>query len=131
MCIHQKDFDLQDKGAQVDLLCEMYNLATQIAALSGDFDQTKKGSLAAIKQLANPLQTLTASRTTKHLRSSHLESVREEGRVSSGPQDNDRLVFHQPDVQAVLRDMDYEIEDSGQGLVRVLSLTGIRTHKCA
>ena len=93
---------------RVDFLREMYNLTTQIAALAGDLDHEKKGSLQDIHNAASKVLSLSSAKNCS-LGSNIMDSIREEGRETQGPQD-DLGVFEAEDIQNVLYKMDYEIE---------------------
>jgi hypothetical protein len=57
--IHKKDFDLRKDDKQVDFLREMYNLATQIDALSSELAPSKKGQLRDVLEAAKTVLSLT------------------------------------------------------------------------
>ena len=107
---------------RVDFLREMYNLTTQIAALAGDLDHEKKGSLQDIHNAASKVLSLSSAKN-RSLSSNIMDSIREEGRETQGPQD-DLGVFEAEDIQNVLYKMDYEIEYIPWG-VRLILLDSV------
>ncbi|KAN0081577.1 hypothetical protein V8E55_009201 [Tylopilus felleus] len=109
--IHQKDFDLKKIDDQVDFLREMYNLATQIAAMSRDLDGDKNGSLGKIQTDASNVLSLSSTIGLRGTPGNTMDSIPERTAGSAGPQDEDDLgVFEAEDIQSVLRQMNYTIE---------------------
>ena len=123
MSIHRKDFVLKRVNGEVDFLREMYNLTTQITALSGDLDQEKTESLADIHNAAS--KVLSPSTTKRRsVVSTTMSSIQEEPTGTRGPQDEDDLgVFETEDIQNVLHQMNYKIEFIPWG-VRVVAFSG-------
>ena len=129
MSIYQEDFNLQVVNEEVNFLREMYNLATQISALSGELDQDKKGSLRDIQTAASKVMSLSSTIHQKMTSGgTTMETITEGAAGTSGPQDEDDLgVFKAEDIQNVLHQMNYKIEFIPWG-VRVLVFDGIRAN---
>ncbi|KAN0081576.1 hypothetical protein V8E55_009200 [Tylopilus felleus] len=109
--IHQKDFDLKKIDDQIDFLREMYNLATQIAAMSCDLDGKKEESLGKIQTDASNVLSLSSTIGPRGTPGNTMDSIPERTAGSAGPQDEDDLgVFEAEDIQSVLRQMNYTIE---------------------
>ncbi|KAN0081586.1 kinase-like protein [Tylopilus felleus] len=89
----------------------MYNLATQIAAMSRDLDGDKKGSLGKIQTDASNVLSLSSTIGLRGTPGNTMDSIPERTAGSAGPQDEDDLgVFEAEDIQSVLRQMNYTIE---------------------
>ena len=130
MSIHRKDFDLQEVDEEVNFLREMYNLATQITALSGDLDQDKKGSLRDIYAGASKVLSLSSTIQPKTSGNTTMGSIAEEHEGHHEPQDEDDLgIFEAEDIQSILHQMNYKIKFIPWG-VRVLVFSGIQTNAC-
>ena len=129
--IHRKDFDLSDTEEEINFLHEMYNLATQITALSRDLDPEKRTSLSEIKVAARKVLSLSSThQPTKTSGSTMMDSITEGQGGSGGLQDEDDLgVFEAEDIQHILHQMNYEIEFVPWG-VRVFVFKGTPTHTC-
>ncbi|KAH0825996.1 hypothetical protein J3R83DRAFT_7465, partial [Lanmaoa asiatica] len=67
--VHKKDFNLRRDDQQVDLLREMYNLVTQIDALSSELAPSKEGQLHDIQRAAKNVVSLTNKERTKTMSS--------------------------------------------------------------
>lgn len=129
MSVHQKDFDLADTEQEINFLREMYNVATQITALSRDLDQLKEKSLSDIKAAAD--RVLSLSSTHHSSSGSTRSSTGSRHRWAGSSEDEDDLgVFKADDIQSILDQMDYEIEFIPWG-VRVVIFHGIRTNRRA
>jgi hypothetical protein len=98
--IYQKNFDLQEVDRQVNFLREMYNLATQMSALSGELDQDKKGSLRDIQAAAGEVLSLSSTKyQMKTSGSTVRDSITEGTTGTEGSQDEDDLgVFEAEDI---------------------------------
>ena len=121
MSIHQEDFNLQLVDEEVNFLREMYNLATQISALSGELDQDKKGSLRDIQATAGGVLSLSSAASGSTI----MDSITQRSARTDESQDEDDLgVFEAEDIQNILRQMNYKIEFIPWG-VRVLVFDGI------
>ena len=124
MSIHQEDFNLQLVDEEVNFLREMYNLATQISALSGELDQDKKGSLRDIQATAGGVLSLSSTTSGSTI----TDSITQRSAGTDGSWDEDDLgVFKAEDIQNVLHQMNYKIEFIPWG-VRVLVFDGIRAN---
>ena len=134
MSIHRKDFNLTDTEQEVNFLREMYNLATEIIALSGELDQLKQNRLSAVKADANKVLSLSSThqpmKTTGSTIVDSMDPIAEGNRETGGPQDEDDLgVFEAEDIQNILHQMNYEIEFVPWG-VRVFVFKATPTHTC-
>ena len=131
MSIHQKDFNLANTEQQINFLREMYNLATQITALSRDLDPEKRNSLPEIQVAAKKVLSLSSThQPTKTSGSTMMDPITEGQGGSGGLQDEDDLgVFEVEDIQHILHQMNYEIEFVPWG-VRVFAFKGTPTHTC-
>ena len=124
MSIHRKDFNLQEVDEQVNFLREMFNLATQISALSGELDQDKKGSLRDIQATAGGVLSLSSTSSGSTI----TDSITQRSAGTDGSWDGDDLgIFEAEDIQNILRQMNYKIEFIPWG-VRVLAFDGIRAN---
>ncbi|KAN0081542.1 kinase-like protein [Tylopilus felleus] len=89
----------------------MYNLAMQIAVMSGNLDGDKKGSLGKIQTDASNVLSLSSTIGLRGTPGNTMDSIPERSAGSAGPQDEDDLgVFEAEDIQSVLRQMNYMID---------------------
>ncbi|KAN0081582.1 kinase-like protein [Tylopilus felleus] len=89
----------------------MYNLAMQIAVMSGNLDGDKKGSLGKIQTDASNVLSLSSTIGLRGTPGNTMDSIPERSAGSAGPQDEDDLgVFKAEDIQSVLRQMNYMID---------------------
>ncbi|KAG6380507.1 hypothetical protein JVT61DRAFT_8667 [Boletus reticuloceps] len=128
--IHQKKFDLREVDEQVDFLREMYNLATHVAALSGELDLAKQECLHGIHDAASKLKSLSTKGQTKTTGNTTIHSITEEPARTRGLRDEDDPgVFEAEAIQSILHQMHYEIESMVCGhphLAVIVSKTGDR-----
>ncbi|KAN0081506.1 Protein kinase-like domain containing protein [Tylopilus felleus] len=110
--IHRQDFDLRQVDQEVDFLREMYNLATQMYAISDHLDQDKEKSLLELKDAAGDVLTLNSAEDQTRTIDSAITTSSTQGTAGSqGFQDEDDLgVFEAEDIQNVLHQMNYKIE---------------------
>ncbi|KAG6380506.1 hypothetical protein JVT61DRAFT_8665 [Boletus reticuloceps] len=128
--IHEQSFDLRDMHEQVDFLREMYNLATHVAALSGELDPAKKECLHGIHDAASKLKSLPTKGQAKTTGDATIHSIIEESARTRELQDEGDLgVFEAEGIQNILHQMHYEIEFTPYGhphLAVIVSKTGDR-----
>ncbi|KAF8554809.1 hypothetical protein OG21DRAFT_1018327 [Imleria badia] len=123
--IYQKSFDLKKANEQADFMREMYNLTTQITALSGELDQDKRLSLRDIHAVAGNVPSLSSAPQKTRTTGS---TTAERTAWTHGPQDEDNLgVFEADDIKNVLHQMNYKIEFVLRR-VRVLVFSSIWTN---
>ena len=129
--IHEQSFDLRDIHEQVDFLREMYNLATHVAALSGELDPAKKEYLHAIYKAASELKSLSTKSQTKTMGNTTIHSTEESMRTRGSQDEDDLGVFQAEDTQNILHQMRYEIEYIVYGVRVPVICSGFCTNACS
>lgn len=103
----------------------MHNLTTEVDDLARELDTTKAGTLADISKAASKITSLNSRKHPVKTMRSNLAAIAEDTVESIEEMDNeddDLGVFESDDIQAALRDMNYELSYVPFGVRPVLFL---------